>query len=78
MFAHDVEGFVVDNVGRQDDGFDAAATLETPLSVAEELDEFFLGSVLGVEGLEHAFAHRAIGGFVLSGEQDGLRGEAVL
>ena len=48
------------------------------MGVAEELDEFTLGGGLGLEFVEQSFAHFAIGGFVLSGEQDGLSGEAVL
>ena len=57
VFAHDVEGFEVEDVRREDGGFDAPAALETPLSVAEKLDEFlFRGAVWG-EACEHAFAH---------------------
>ena len=45
----------------QRSGFDAAAALETPLGVAEELDELFLGGTVGFEACEHACGrvHRA-------------------
>ena len=44
------------------------------MGVAEELDEFLFGDVAGGELFEHALAHSAIGGFILSGEQDGFGG----
>jgi hypothetical protein len=44
------------------------------LGVAEELEKFLLRLIGGLKGLEHGFTHLAIGGFVLSGEQDGFGG----
>lgn len=77
MLTDDVEVFEIADVGVENSGFETRAAVETPLGVAEELDELFFGFGVGAEGLEHALAHGAIGGFVLSREQNGLRGESV-
>lgn len=43
MLAHDVEVFEVGDAGGEDRGFESRTAVETPLSVAELLDELLFG-----------------------------------